>query len=330
MTNLKCQPEEKGKGLEIFYLCLGCVSSLINFGILLWTLYLLKKFRRFHISCNYIICGIFISDAIANMIAFPIRGLFSFCKIHTFKSCQASIALTRFTGNISSGLLIMLTAERYIKIAFYIHYKRFFTLKKTKYGIFVFYIISLIICLCELNWGKILKNENDKLKDCFYPMIFNEKYGVFMLLTFQIIPIVITIIIHFFIFFYVQKNLWDYKHYRNSQDETLVGAQRRILRRRKVKVEIRLALTAFFMCGVHIIFVIPIVTLDLIQMFQKITDSKNPIIINPKILKAAFGMVLIYPSIESLTVLITNPAMFKHFYTLYLQTETTQQSMATQ
>ncbi|KAF0989117.1 hypothetical protein HZS_5584 [Henneguya salminicola] len=166
----------------------------------------------------------------------------------------------------------------------------------------------------DVNWGHLIATGfQTKIKYCAYYSIVRLQQGILSELGFQIGSIIAVIIIHVCLFIKLRK------HFDLLEQEELKRVQKsdNVIRnyekkQKRLKLEGRLAVMTLLIALSYIVFVFPIVVLDLIAMFDLSLNSVSTTIIVPTyVLDISIILVLVYPGVESLLFLYLNKPVWK-------------------
>lgn len=294
----------KKKVDDIIALVIVFLSSIILLIITLMLTITTYKFRWLRKSYNYIVLTLFWSDVTSSIFLSTSRLILTLCDQFHIINCTIIISFTRYFGLVSLTMLCFLTIERYLKIVNHKKYHKLLNIKKTKIIILCVMIISaLVVVLFDTNWKNLLDNNfiNKKLRYCSYSFTLNPIYGLIILVLTQFSTIVIIIVFNVMLIKYISN-------FNKKFVLIIQNKNNKKLEKRKAEITISISAVSLSLC--YFIFVIPINILDMISYSNQIKVT-NKVVITKFAIEICIYLVLLYPAVEGLLFVFTNPQYSK-------------------
>ncbi|KII66196.1 putative G-protein coupled receptor 101 [Thelohanellus kitauei] len=287
------------------------ITAIISLLGTIYLIYLIKKYKKMRLSTNYLFLNLFISDTLNVLIPATLRFSGAFCYNYHFVDCQMIVSLNKIFGYVSILTLFYICMDRYIKLLYYFHYQRYYTVTRLKILLAITWIFSFIIGFtADINWGKLIYGPNDQLYSlCRYNDVLSPLYGTINEIVAIILPMFIIFIIYIVLYVKLQKKAKRRRLalYGTGQPSTDVSLNK--------SVDSMLLLSSVSVCIIYIICVVPICIIDIIVNSDSMINVVNEVYIPLHLVRVLVSMATIYPAIEISFFLIINRKYWQKFST---------------
>ena len=234
--------------------------------------------RRLQTTSNYLLVTLAVPDFFQGAVSLPLRLvelLDAECDHKTF--CPVAIPVSTLFGGTSNLHILLVAMERFIAICWPFFYCNWITTKGALVGVGTTWVSMTIFSLLPaLGWGG--RHPEDSVTFCRFPAFLTQEYITCLYVFVHVIPIVTVIFLNFFILrasldherrigaqvvassFNSQLNV-DSEFYPDQSDE---------VRNRKTEATRQRKATRIVsaVVGSFILLVVPIITIDLVEMLS--------------------------------------------------------------
>lgn len=308
-----------------WFLLLTFIVSIIILLILMvisiYSSYLIIKYEKFQTATNFLFLNLFLSDLVNGFLSSPIRTYFNFFGGYTYLNCYFVICITRMCMYVSIFTLIAISLERYFKIIYfraYLKYSIYITSVWFYVGLWL--VAGILAFIMDVKWELFnLIGITASVPFCFFSTIVRIYQGVMVALFFQIGCISVLAYVQISLMVKLKRKLKASEMEQNMRNQvTYVGYLEN--RHKRFLVERRIVITALLVCFSYIIFVCPIVFMDLISMVDTLLNRTQTIIIPDHWIKTGIFLAILYPGVESLLFLCLNKPFRSAFIDYFRRT----------
>lgn len=233
--------------------------------------------RRLQTTSNYLLVALAVPDFFQGAVSLPLRiveVLDVNCDLRSF--CRAAIPVSTLLGGTSNLHILLVATERFVAICFPYFYYSWMTTKSVLVGVGTIWLSVITISLLPvLGWGG--KEPENAVTFCRFPSFLTQEYITCLYLFVHVIPIITVTFLNVFI---LRASL---NHLRRIEAQVVaIGLNSQTdgnsefcpepveaMRLRKVDATARqrkATLIVAAVVGSFILLVVPIVTIDVVEM----------------------------------------------------------------